>query len=137
MRIATGKGSGLPVLGLVTLVVRDYDEAIAFYVDAMGFRLVEDTDLGGGKRWVVVAPHGPGGAALLLARAATAEQVARIGDQAGGRVGFFLTTADFDGDHRRMVAAGVRFAEAPRDEAYGRVAVFTDLYGNRWDLVQP
>jgi catechol 2,3-dioxygenase-like lactoylglutathione lyase family enzyme len=121
-------------LGLVTLVVRDYDEAIAFYVDALGFELAEDTPLGGGKRWVVVRPGG--GAGLLLARAATPAQEARVGDQTGGRVGLFLSTDDFEGDHRRMRAAGVVFEEAPRAEPYGRVAVFRDLYGNRWDLIE-
>ena len=120
----------------VTLVVRDYDEAIRFYVDAVGFDLREDTDLGGGKRWVVVAPR-DGGAGLLLARASGPEQEARIGDQTGGRVGFFLETADFAADHARMLAAGVRFLEEPRHEPYATVAVFEDLYGNRWDLLQP
>lgn len=129
----------MPSLGLVAVVVREYDEAIAFYVDAMGFRLVEDTHLGGDKRWVVVAPPGPAGsagAAVLLARANNPRQAARVGDQTGGRVGFFLMTDDFDRDYARMSAAGVRFTEAPRDEQYGRVAVFEDLYGNRWDLIQ-
>ncbi|MGH3379845.1 MAG: VOC family protein [Actinoallomurus sp.] len=123
-------------LGLVTVVVRDYDEAIAFYTDALGFALREDTDLGDGKRWVVVTPgaRGPG---VLLARAATPGQRAHVGDQTGGRVGWFLITEDFDGDHERMGAAGVTFEEAPRHEPYGTVAVFRDLYGNRWDLLQP
>lgn len=121
-------------MGLVTLVVRDYDEAIRFYRDGLGFTLVEDTPQGD-KRWVVVSAGG--GAALLLARADTDAQSARVGDQTGGRVGFFLTTDDFDRDHTRMTAFGVRFLETPRDEAYGRVAVFEDLYGNRWDLLQP
>ncbi|TWP47379.1 VOC family protein [Lentzea tibetensis] len=119
-------------LGLVTLVVRDYDEAIGFYVDALGFTLVEDTPQGD-KRWVVVAPAS--GASLLLARASDDAQLARVGDQTGGRVGFFLTTDDFDADYARMTAYGVRFLEAPRDEVYGRVVVFEDLYGNRWDLL--
>jgi catechol 2,3-dioxygenase-like lactoylglutathione lyase family enzyme len=123
-------------LGLVTLVVRDYDEAIGFYVDALGFDLREDTPRGD-KRWVVVAPRGCDGTGLLLARADGPEQEARIGDQTGGRVGLFLDTEDFAGDHARMVAAGVRFAEEPRHESYGSVAVFEDLYGNRWDLIQP
>lgn len=122
-------------LALVTLVVRDYDEAIRFYVDIVGFELREDSDLGGGKRWVVVGP--PGGAGLLLARAADDRQLARVGDQTGGRVALFLTTDDFAADHARMLAAGVRFVEAPRHEAYGVVAVFEDLYGNRWDLIEP
>jgi catechol 2,3-dioxygenase-like lactoylglutathione lyase family enzyme len=122
-------------LSLIALLVADYDEAIAFYVGQAGFELVEDTDQGGGKRWVVVRPPGSD-AGLLLARA-VGEQAARIGDQAGGRVMFFLQTDDFARDHARMVAAGVRFAEAPRHEPYGSVAVWEDLYGNRWDLIQP
>ncbi len=124
-----------PEIAAVALVVRDYDEALAFYVAALDFEVVEDTPLGDGKRWVVVRPRG-GGAALLLARAVTPEQAARVGDQAGGRVFLFLRTDDFERDHRRMVARGVRFVEAPRAETYGTVAVFLDLYGNRWDLIQ-
>ena len=123
-------------IALTTLVVRDYDEAVAFYRDKIGFALIEDTPLGGGKRWVVMAPA-PGGAALLFARADGETQAARIGDQAGGRVGLFLHTDDFGRDYDRMRAAGVRFAEPPRHEPYGTVAVFEDLYGNRWDLIQP
>jgi len=123
-------------VGLVTVVVREYDEAVRFYVDALGFVLVEDSPLGENKRWVVVSPRGYGGCALLLARAATEAQRARIGDQTGGRVGFFLDTEDFAVDHDRMQSAGVRFVEGPRQEAYGTVAVFEDLYGNRWDLVE-
>ncbi|MFW5899303.1 MAG: VOC family protein [Jiangellaceae bacterium] len=122
---------------LVTVVVRDYDEAISFYVDALGFRLVEDTPLDEAKRWVVVAPPSGSGTRLLLARATTAHQASRVGDQTGGRVGFFLMTEDFDGDYARLAAAGVRFSEPPRYEPYGRVVVFEDLYGNRWDLIQP
>jgi catechol 2,3-dioxygenase-like lactoylglutathione lyase family enzyme len=121
-------------MGLVTLVVRDYDEAIRFYVEGLGFTLVEDTPQGD-KRWVVVSAGG--GASLLLAQAATDQQAARIGDQTGGRVGFFLNTDDFDRDHARMTAFGVHFLETPREEVYGKVAVFEDLYGNRWDLLQP
>ncbi|MEU9014412.1 VOC family protein [Streptomyces sp. NPDC048479] len=125
-------------IALVTLVVRDYDEAIAFYTDALGFELVEDTDRGDGSRWVVVRPRGTGhGSALLLARAKDDVQRASVGAQTGGRVGFFLHTEDFAGDHARMTAAGVRFLEEPRHETYGSVAVFEDLYGNRWDLLQP
>ncbi|WP_329103671.1 VOC family protein [Micromonospora sp. NBC_01699] len=127
----------MPHLGLVTLVVRDYDEAIAFYVDRVGFRLIEDTPRGDGTRWVVVAPPGSTETALLLARAATPQQAARIGDQTGGRVALFLYTDDFDRDHRRMTAAGVHFTEPPRHEPYGSVAIFTDPYGNRWDLLHP
>lgn len=121
-------------IGLVTLVVRDYDEAIRFYVEGLGFTLLEDVPQGD-KRWVVVSPGE--GAGLLLAQADTDGQSARVGDQTGGRVGFFLTTEDFDGDHARMTEFGVKFLETPRDEIYGRVAVFEDLYGNRWDLIQP
>lgn len=124
------------VLHAVTLVVADYDEAIAWFTGVLGFVLLEDTDLGGGKRWVRVAPGG-GGSALLLAQAANESQRARIGDATGGRVSFFLHTDDFDGDVARLAAAGTRFAEAPRAEAYGRVVVFLDLYGNRWDLIGP
>jgi catechol 2,3-dioxygenase-like lactoylglutathione lyase family enzyme len=123
-------------IGYVAVVVRDYDEAIAFYTGALGFELVEDTRLEGGKRWVLVRP-GAGGTSLLLARAATPEQEARIGDQTGGRVAFFLHTDDFRRDHEAMKARGVRFSEEPRREAYGTVAVFEDLYGNRWDLLEP
>ncbi|MFI9200565.1 VOC family protein [Streptomyces sp. NPDC053048] len=126
----------MPHLGLVTLVVRDYDEAIAFYVDAVGFELREDTPLGDGKRWVVLAPPGSRETALLLARADGPGQEARVGDQTGGRVGLFLNTDDFERDHARMRAAGVRFEEPPRHEPYGTVAVFQDLYGNRWDLIE-
>lgn len=123
-------------IGTITLVVRDYDEAIAFYTGPLGFRLIEDTDLGAGKRWVTVAPPGSHGTRLLLAEAAAPEQTARIGDQAGGRVFLFLHTDDFWRDHGAFVAGGVRFLEAPREEPYGTVAVFEDLYGNRWDLLQ-
>jgi len=120
----------------VTLVVRDYDEAISFYVGALGFSLVEDTDLGDRKRWVLVAPV-DGETTLLLAEASGADQLARVGDQTGGRVALFLETDDFARDHARMRTAGVRFLEEPRHEAYGTVAVFEDLYGNRWDLIEP
>lgn len=120
----------------ITLVVRDYDEAIAFYRDRLGFTLIEDVGLGDGKRWVVVAPPGAEGCRLLLARAADDMQVGRIGDQTGGRVGFFLETDDFARDHAAYVAAGVQFLEPPRQEQYGTVAVFEDLYGNRWDLIE-
>lgn len=126
-------------IALVTLVVRDYDEAIAFYTRALGFEPAEDTDRGDGSRWVVVRPPGAtdGGTGLLLARAKDDAQLARVGGQTGGRVGFFLHTEDFARDHARMTAAGVRFLEEPRHEPYGSVAVFEDLYGNRWDLLQP
>lgn len=118
------------------LLVREYDEAIDFFTRALRFTLEEDRPMGAGKRWVTVSPSG-GGARLLLARAVDDEQRAQVGRQAGGRVGLFLHTTDFHDDHRHMTSQGVRFAEAPRDEAYGTVAVFLDLYGNRWDLIQP
>ncbi len=124
-------------LAAVTLVVADYDDAIAWFRDVAGFEVVEDTPLGGGKRWVVVRPGAAGGADLLLARAASDEQRARVGDQTGGRVFLFLHTDDFAADHARMAAAGVRFIDGPRSEPYGTVAVFEDLYGNRWDLIEP
>jgi len=123
-------------LALVSLVIRDYDEAIAFFTTALRFTLLEDSPRGQDKRWVVVAPPGASGAALLLARAATPAQAARIGDQTGGRVGFFLETRDFADDHAHMLAHGVRFLEAPREEPYGKVAVFLDVAGNRWDLLE-
>jgi catechol 2,3-dioxygenase-like lactoylglutathione lyase family enzyme len=123
-------------IATITIVVRSYDEAIGFYCDRLGFQLVSDTDLGDGKRWVVVAPS-TSGAMLLLAEAASPEQEAAIGRQAGGRVGFFLETDDFARDHAAFRAAGVRFLEAPRHESYGTVAVFEDLYANRWDLIAP
>lgn len=123
-------------ISLIALLVADYDEAIAFYVEKLGFTLTADAPQGEGKRWVVVTP--PGSACgLLLAKAVTDAQAARVGDQTGGRVGFFLQTDDFARDHARMTAAGVVFLEAPRHEPYGVVAVFQDLYGDRWDLLQP
>lgn len=123
-------------IATVALVVADYDEAIAFYRDRLGFALVADTPLGPGKRWVLVAPVG-GGVRLLLAKADGPEETARIGDQTGGRVGFFLETDDFARDHAAFTARGVKFLESPRHEAYGSVAVFEDLYGNKWDLIEP
>ena len=123
-------------LGLVSLVVRDYDEAIAFYVGALGFALVEDTPVPEQKkRWVVVAPPGSQ-ARLLLARAASPEQETRIGNQTGGRVFLFLYTDDFERDYDAFRAKGVTFVREPKREPYGTVAVFADLYGNLWDLVQ-
>lgn len=124
-------------LALITVLVDDYDRAIAHYTGALGFELREDTDLGNGKRWVRVAPPGSQETGLLLAQASDDAQRARIGDQTGGRVGFFLHTDDFARDHARMLAAGVEFLEAPRYESYATVAVFRDAYGNRWDLLQP
>ena len=121
----------------VSLVVRDYDEALAFYVGKLGFRIVEDTDQPAkDKRWVVISPPGSTGTSLLLARASTPEQAEFIGNQAGGRVFLFLRTDDFWRDYNRMVAADVRFVRPPSEEPYGIVAVFEDLYGNRWDLLQ-
>ncbi|KPP87272.1 MAG: putative lyase [Rhodobacteraceae bacterium HLUCCA08] len=122
-------------LHAVTLVVPDYDEALDFYVTRLGFDLVADTRLPDSKRWVLVAPPG-GQARLLLARADGADQRAAIGNQTGGRVGFFLETDDFDADHARMRAAGVVFEETLRAEPYGTVAVWRDPFGNRWDLIQ-
>lgn len=120
---------------LTTLLVRDYDEAIAYYTGKLGFILREDTPLSPAKRWVVVAPS-DGGPGILLARADGERQTARIGDQTGGRVFLFLATDDFVRDHAALGARGVRFIEAPRVESYGTVAVFEDLYGNRWDLIE-
>ena len=122
-------------IATVALLVDDYDRAIAYYRNVLSLDLVADTPLGGAKRWVVVG--GAGGARLLLARADGEAQVEAIGHQAGGRVGFFLETDDFEHDHARLVKAGVRFLEVPRHEAYGSVAVFEDLYGNKWDLIEP
>jgi catechol 2,3-dioxygenase-like lactoylglutathione lyase family enzyme len=119
----------------VALLVRDYDEAISFFTRALRFELLEDRPLGHGKRWVRVAPPGARGGALLLARAATPEQERAIGNQSGGRVFLFFETDDFAGDHAHMRLQGVRFTEEPRQEDYGTVAVFLDLYGNKWDLI--
>ena len=123
-------------IGTVALLVRDYDEAMAWYTTVLGFALVADQPMGEGKRWVVVAPPGAE-TRLLLARAATVDQAARIGDQTGGRVFLFLETDDFDRDFRTMTERGVKFRELPRHEEYGTVAVFEDLYGNLWDLIEP
>jgi len=123
-------------IALTTVVVADYDEAIAWYTQKLGFALLEDIDQGR-KRWVVVGPGDQRAAALLLARASDEAQRQRIGDQTGGRVGFFLHTDDFWRDHAAMTAAGVEFLERPRQEPYATVAVFRDLYGNLWDLLEP
>jgi catechol 2,3-dioxygenase-like lactoylglutathione lyase family enzyme len=123
-------------LAHVAIVVRDYDEAIDFYTRALGFHLVEDAARGNGKRWVIVAPSQAGGASLLLAKAVNETQASRIGNQTGGRVFLFLHTDDFRRDHRAMIERGVHFVEEPREEEYGTVAVFEDLYGNRWDLIE-
>jgi len=124
-------------IACIALVVRDYDEAIDFYTRQLRFELVEDTPLGNGKRWVRVAPRGSRGTSLLLARAVSPEQLSRVGNQSGGRVFLFLHTDDFTSDYDDMRSRGVVFEDAPREESYGRVAVFRDLYGNRWDLVEP
>ncbi|MGQ2905126.1 MAG: VOC family protein [Neoaquamicrobium sediminum] len=129
-----------PMLGrlaTVAIVVGDYDEAVAWYRDRLGLDVVEDTDMGEGKRWVVVAPSSRAGARILLAKASGEAQQSRIGNQTGGRVGFFFETDDFAHDHARMIAEGIVFQEEPRHEPYGTVAVFADLYGNLFDLIEP
>ena len=123
-------------IGYVSLLVRDYDEAIAYFTGQLCFGLVEDTDLGNGKRWVLIAPPGSLETRILLAKAVTEDQARHIGDQAGGRVFLFLHTDDFWRDYAAYRAKGVQFREKPRVEPYGIVAVFDDLYGNRWDLLQ-
>ncbi len=125
------------IIARIALVVPDYDVAIEFYRDVLGFDLLEDADLGDGKRWVLVRPKGATETALLVAKAEGESQIAAIGNQTGGRVGFFLFTDDFDRDHAAMSASGVRFLETPRREVYGTVAVFADPFGNTWDLLQP
>lgn len=120
----------------LAFLVRDYDEAITWFTTVLRFELIEDTRMSADKRWVVVAPARGAATTLLLAKANTDEQRQRIGDQTGGRVFLFLDTDDFDGEHRHLQAHGVAFQGEPRDEPYGRVVVFTDLYGNKWDLVQ-
>jgi catechol 2,3-dioxygenase-like lactoylglutathione lyase family enzyme len=124
-------------ISAITLVVRAYDEAIAWYCEKLKFQLIEDKDMGGGKRWVVIAPTGGEGTRLLLAEARGPQQIAAVGNQAGGRVFMIIYTNDFNGDHAHMQAHGVRFCEEPRHEIYGKVVVFEDLYGNRFDLLQP
>lgn len=124
-------------IAAVALVVRDYDEGIAFFTRTLDFELVEDTPMGNGKRWVRVTPPGGNGPSLVLAKAANAQQESRIGDQTGGRVFLFLHTDDFHRDFNTWKSRGVVFVEGPREEPYGTVGVFLDLYGNRWDLIQP
>lgn len=119
-----------------SLLVKDYDEALAFYVQKLRFELLEDTDQGGGKRWVVVKPSGGTGAALLLAKAKNNEQLDQVGNQSGGRVFLFMETDDFWRDYEWMQESGISFLESPREEEYGTVVVWTDLYGNKWDLIQ-
>ena len=123
-------------LAHIALVVRDYDEAIAYYTQVLGFELLEDEERGPGKRWVLIAPRGSRGTSLLLARAANPEQQSRIGNQTGGRVFLFLHTDDFQRDYQALRAQDVKFVEEPRYETYGTVVVFEDLYGNRWDLIE-
>jgi catechol 2,3-dioxygenase-like lactoylglutathione lyase family enzyme len=121
----------------LTIIVPDYDEAITFYVEKMGFTLVEDTKLSASKRWVVVMPRGAKETGLLLAKADSAAQQATIGNQAGGRVFLILRTDDFERDHKKFTAGGIEFLEAPRNEPYGQVVVFQDAFGNKWDLIGP
>ncbi|ASM51360.1 hypothetical protein PESP_a3564 [Pseudoalteromonas espejiana DSM 9414] len=123
-------------IGSIALVVKDYDEAIEFYTKKLSFELVEDTDLGEGKRWVLITPPNSNGTHILLAQATEPEQLDAVGNQAGGRVWLFLNTNDFWRDHEKMLNNGVIFHEKPRIEPYGTVAVFEDLYGNKWDLIQ-
>ena len=124
-------------LSAISILVSDYDEAIAWYGEKLGFELIVDTPMGGGKRWVVVSPSRDAQTRIILAKASGAEQTALIGRQMGGRVGFFLQTTAFDEAYSRMVEAGVVFREKPRSEPYGKVVVFEDCYGNGWDLIQP
>lgn len=123
-------------IGSVALVVENYDDAIAFYTQKLGFDLIEDTDLGSGKRWVLIAPPNSNGTNLLLAQASTPQQLEAVGNQSGGRVFLFLHTNDFWRDYKMMQQQGVKFNEQPREEAYGTVVVFEDLYSNKWDLLQ-
>jgi predicted enzyme related to lactoylglutathione lyase len=123
-------------LSMIALVVRDYDEAIRFFTKILDFDLIEDTSMSPTKRWVVVAPQGSAGARLLLAKAVGPEQESRTGNQTGGRVFLFLDTDDFHRDHKKLTDRGVKFVRAPSKEEYGWVAVFEDLYGNKWDLVE-
>ncbi len=124
-------------IAALALVVRDYDEAIAWYTGVLGMELLEDTAMSDGKRWVRIAPRGSTGTVLLLALAKTEEQKVAVGQQGGGRVFLFLHTDDFDRDYAGMKARGVRFLEEPRDEVYGKVVVFEDRYGNKWDFIEP
>lgn len=126
----------MPHVASVAFLVREYEEALTYFTECLGFCVLEDRRLTAEKRWVRVAPRGAREAALLLARAATPEQVTAVGRQGGGRVAFFLHTDDFERDYAAMRRRSVNFIEAPRDEPYGRVVVFEDLYGNRWDLIQ-
>lgn len=127
----------MPSIAHVTLIVPSYEEGLAFFVGVLDFDLVTDRHMPDGKRWVLVRPKGGPGTALRIAEPANTRQAARIGDQTGGRVSFFLYTEDFEADRSRMLKNGVVFLEEPRHEAYGTVAVFLDPFGNRWDLLQP
>lgn len=124
-------------IALITLVVDDYDETIRFYSDKLGFIIIEDTYIDKDKRWVVISPEGTGSCSLLLAKATTEKQRSRIGDQTGGRVAFFLHTDDFWRDYKAMIDNGINLIREPKTESYGTVAVFEDLYGNLWDLIEP
>ena len=130
----------MQTLGYVALVVRDYDEAVAYFTQSLGFHVVEDSPLkdrqGGDKRWVLIVPAGSAGTKVHLAKASTPEEASRVGNQTGGRVFLFLHTDDLWRDYRAMTDRGVKFCESPRQEPYGTVAVFQDLYGNKWDLLQ-
>jgi catechol 2,3-dioxygenase-like lactoylglutathione lyase family enzyme len=130
----------MQTLGYVALVVRNYDEAVAYFTQSLGFHVVENSPSkdrqGGDKRWVLIAPAGSAGTKLLLTKASTPEEASRVGNQTGGRVFLFLHTDDFWRDYRAMMDRGVKFCESPRQEPYGTVAVFQDLYGNKWDLLQ-
>ena len=123
-------------IGSVTFLVKDYDDAIEFFVNKLQFDLIEDSQLNETKRWVVVSPKGCSGTSLLLAKAATEEQERSVGNQTGGRVAFFLHTDNFNRDYERMMNIGVNFLENPREEKFGRVVIFQDLYGNKWDFIQ-
>jgi catechol 2,3-dioxygenase-like lactoylglutathione lyase family enzyme len=124
-------------IGYFSFLVRDYDEAISYFVDKLRFKLLEDTDMGGGKRWVRIAPTGSGECSLLLAKASDQNQAYHIGNQTGGRVFLFLHTDDFYRDYEYMKSKNVTFIEEPREEKYGTVVVFKDLYGNKWDMIEP
>jgi catechol 2,3-dioxygenase-like lactoylglutathione lyase family enzyme len=124
-------------IGCVTILVRDYDEALAFYAGKLRFTVAEDTPMGGDRRWLLIAPPGSSGTRILLAKAKNGDELSAVGRQAGGRVFLFLHTDDFARDHAEMLRRGVAFSEEPRTEAYGTVAVFEDLYGNKWDLLMP
>lgn len=121
---------------MITILVDDYDRAIAYFTDSLGFSLLEDSPLSPEKRWVVVAPSIDQGARLLLAKAVNPDQSSAIGNQTGGRVGFFLYTDDFDKDYLIMQEKGVEFVELPRQESFGKVVVFKDIYGNKWDFIE-